>query len=96
MALGKKTGGRKAGTPNRRTVDVENRLASLGCDPLEGMAMLAMDPNASPELRGRMYSELAQYLYPKRRAMEVKADEGPRVSFFINTDYPPPPALHAG
>ena len=38
------------------------------------MARLAMDPENSPELRGRMYSELAQYVYPKRKAIEHSGD----------------------
>src|SRR5262245_45921495 len=70
MAKGYKTGGRVKGTPNKRTQDVTERLAELGCDPVEGMAGLAMDPNSSPDLKGRMYAELAQYVYPKRRAVE--------------------------
>lgn len=71
MALGKKTGGRTAGTPNRRTAEVAERLAALGCDPIEGMARLAMDDSVAPELRGRMYAELAQYVAPKRKALDV-------------------------
>jgi hypothetical protein len=86
MAQGRKTGGRVAGTPNRRTTELVERLAALGCDPVEGMARIAMDLSNPPELRGRMYAELAGYVYPKRRAVEVKADEGPRVTFFIDTD----------
>jgi hypothetical protein len=39
------------------------------------MAKLAMDTNCSPELRGKMYSELAQYLYPKRRATELNTED---------------------
>lgn len=70
MAKGYKTGGRSAGTPNRNTLEVETRLAALGCDPIEGMARLAMDENNAPELRGRMYAELGGYCYPKRRAIE--------------------------
>src|SRR5215813_7861071 len=70
MAKGFKTGGRMKGTPNKRTQDLTERLAELGCDPVEGMAKLAMDPNSSPDLKGRMYAELAQYVYPKRRAVE--------------------------
>jgi hypothetical protein len=71
MALGFKTGGRVKGTPNRRTVEVIEKLESLGCDPIEGMAKLAMDPSNAPELRGRMFAELAQYIAPKRKALEV-------------------------
>ncbi len=77
MASGKKTGGRRAGTPNKRTQELVERLEVLGCDPIEGMARIAMDSSSPPELRGRMYAELAGYVYPKRRAVEVKADESP-------------------
>ena len=71
MARGLKTGGRKAGTPNKQTAEITAKLEALGCDPLEGMARLAMDQANPPELRGRMFAELAQYVAPKRRAVEV-------------------------
>jgi hypothetical protein len=63
-------GGRSAGTPNKRTQDVIERLEALKCDPIEGMARIAMDANNPPELRGRMFAELAQYIAPKRKALE--------------------------
>ena len=72
---GAKTGGRQRGTPNKRTQDVIARLEALGCDPLEGMAKLAMDEGNAAELRGRMYAELAAYCYPKRKAIEVTSEE---------------------
>lgn len=62
------------GTPNKRTQDVIERLDALGCDPLEGMARLAMDEANAPELRGRMFAELAGYCYPKRKAVELAGD----------------------
>ena len=71
-----KTGGRKKGTPNRATLTVAEKLAALGCDPISGMARIAMDENNSPETRGRYYSELAQYLYPKRKPVEVPNEQG--------------------
>ena len=76
------------GTPNRRTVEVCERLAALECDPIEGMARIALDSQASPELRGRMFAELASYVYPKRKATEIKVEEGPRVTFHLNTNVP--------
>jgi hypothetical protein len=77
-APGERRGGRKKGTPNKRTAEVTERLAELGCDPIEGMARLAMDEANAPELRGRMYSELAGFVAPKRRAVEhTGADGGP-------------------
>ena len=74
MALGKKTGGRLKGTPNRRTMEVVERLAAMDCDPIEGMAKIALDPTSPLELRGRMFAELAQYCYPKRKAFEDRPD----------------------
>jgi hypothetical protein len=49
------------------------------------MAQLAMDTANSAELRGRMYAELAQYVYPKRRACEVKGEGGPKIVFHLDT-----------
>ena len=36
---------------------------------------IATDPEASLELRGRMNAELAQYVYPKRKAVEVASNQ---------------------
>lgn len=88
MALGRKTGGRQTGTPNKRTQELVERLEALGCDPIEGMAQIAMDNSNPPELRGRMYAELAGYLFPKRKATEIKVDDGPRVTFHFDTQPP--------
>ena len=91
MAAGRKTGGRIKGTPNKKTEELALRRADIGCDPVEGMAIIAIDETNPPELRGRMYAELAQYLYPKRRATEIKTDNGPRVVFQIDCDPLPGP-----
>jgi hypothetical protein len=82
MAKGFKTGGRQAGTPNRRTQEVCDQLLALGCDPIEGMARLALDPANSPELRARMYSELAQYVAPKRKSVDLSSTTGGREVVF--------------
>jgi hypothetical protein len=71
MRGGKRNGaGRKKGKPNKTTQDVAERLAQLKCDPIEGMALIAQDPENTPELRGKMFAELAQYVAPKRKAIE--------------------------
>ncbi len=80
---GERHGGRAKGTPNKRTVEIQEKLAVLKCDPLEGMARLAMDEDNSPELRGRMYAELAQYIAPKRKALEHSGADGVPVSFVM-------------
>ncbi len=95
MTYGRKTGGRKAGTPNKQTAELVERLEALGCNPIEGMAQLALNVENTPELRGRMFAELAGYLYPKRKAVEVKSDDGPSVIFQISTEPPRPVVIQS-
>jgi hypothetical protein len=94
MALGHKTGGRKTGTPNRKTREIGELLESLGHNPIEAMVAIATDPNASLELRGRMNAELAQYVYPKRKAVEVAGDrEAPLVVHKVILEKVPMPQV---
>jgi hypothetical protein len=68
-----KTGGRSKGTPNKRTQDVIDKLDSLDCDPIEGMARIAQQAEADGDknLAAQMYKELAPYVAPKRKAIET-------------------------
>lgn len=77
----RKTGGRKKGTPNKKTKEVIERLKELNCDPIEGMAKIAQTALDSDDLAlaGQMYKELAQYVAPKRKAMEVTGANGEEI-----------------
>jgi hypothetical protein len=87
MARGFKTGGRQTGTPNKRTQELTERLGDLGCDPVEGLARIANDESASLELRARCYSDLMQYVYPRRKAIEGSLrGELDHISLSFNTD----------
>ena len=39
---GERRGGRQKGTPNKKTAAIAERLERLGCDPIEGMAKIAL------------------------------------------------------
>lgn len=71
---------------NKRTLDVIGKLASLKCDPIAGMARIAMDKKNPPDLRGRMFAELAQYVAPKRKAVEHSAEGGLLEAFLARID----------
>jgi hypothetical protein len=73
---GRKTGGRVRGVPNRKTQELAAKLAKLGCDPVEALAKIADDRATPLDIRVTCYRELAGYLYPKRKAVDV-AHEGP-------------------
>ena len=73
---GEYRGGRQRGTPNIATAEVQAKLEALNCDPIGGMARIATaaEKRGDDELAGKMYRELAQYLYAKRKALEHSAD----------------------
>lgn len=83
MASGIKTGGRIAGTPNKRTLDLQERLEALGVDPVMGLAAIAKDASAPLEIRARVQLELLSYLYPKRRALDVASSNQQPISINI-------------
>lgn len=70
---GTRRGGRKKGVANKKTQDVIDRLNDLGCDPIAGLAEIAMN-SAEETLRLQANKELAQYIAPKRKAVEITGD----------------------
>ena len=73
---GERRGGRVKGTPNRATVEVAEKLAALDYDPIMAMAKMAKLPDTPIELKVRLAAELAQYVAPKRKAVEMSAPGG--------------------
>ena len=59
---------------NKATKEVQQLLSELYCDPIEGMARIAMDESVELPLRASMLKELAQYVAPKRKAIEHSGD----------------------
>jgi hypothetical protein len=56
------------------------------CDPITGMARIAMNKKTPVELRARMYSELAQYVACKRKAVEHSSDSGTIETLLLRLD----------
>lgn len=83
----RKTGGRVKGTPNKKTQDVIDRLKELNCDPIEGMAKIALQALNDDDLAlaGNMYKELAQYVAPKRKAVEHTGADGGAIQLETKT-----------
>jgi len=65
----KRLGGRVKGTRNKFS-DVADILADMGCNPVKGLALLAMNKKNDPALRAKCYSELLQYTKPKIKAID--------------------------
>ena len=74
-----KTGGRKKGTPNAKTKELGARLESFGFDPLKELSELVQGVNdLSAKDRAEICLDLLQYLYPKRKALEVTPEPEPQ------------------
>ena len=63
--------GRPKGAISKRTQEIQERLEMLQCDPIEGMAMIANDTSLDHGLRLQAMKELAQYIAPKRKAVDM-------------------------
>jgi hypothetical protein len=70
MVIRRKTGGRQPGVPNRRTLELAERLEAAGFDPVQVIIDVASNAASTPELRLRAASELLPFLYPRRRAID--------------------------
>ena len=65
--------GRPKGSLGTKTKAVQEKLEALDCDPIEALANISMDNSNTPELRFQANKELAQYVAPKRKAVELDA-----------------------
>lgn len=71
-----KTGGRKKGTPNKKTQDLEDRLKNLGIDvPSQIVALL---PQLHTEKQADILMGLMAFLYPKWKAVEQQIEIAPK------------------
>ena len=71
MAIGRKTGGRKKGTPNKvrkprkATAVMVDKLALEGIMPLEHMLAVLRDPDAKPLEKAWAAEKAAPYCHPR-------------------------------
>lgn len=73
-----KTGGRQKGTPNKPKQALLETIQAKYPDyhPVIAMAEIANDPNKPDDMRFMAHKEIAQYIEPKRKAVEMDANIG--------------------
>lgn len=77
-----KTGGRQKGTPNKRTADLLKRLGNY--NPLDALLAISQDENTPLDMQVKINLDLMPYIYPKRKSIDMNADDMPEVKIFIN------------
>lgn len=70
MAVGKKTGGRVKGVPNKATAAKAQEVAASGLTPLDYMLNVMRDENMPADRRDDMAKAVAPYVHPKLAAIE--------------------------
>ena len=76
-AVGRKKGSRNKGSKvsaSEKLRQVEEQLG-MTVDPLEGMARIAVDPNSDVQTKLSALRELAKYVYPQRKAVDMSIEE---------------------
>lgn len=68
-----KTGGRKRGTPNKKTAVLQDALKFHKIDVVAELSELL--PQLEPAKRADVLISLMAYLYPKRRSVELSAQD---------------------
>lgn len=65
-----KTGGRQKGTPNKSTQTLLSICEEEGVDPFRAMLIAAKQITNNVD-KVNAYEKICQYLYPKRKALEL-------------------------
>lgn len=79
---GTKTGGRKKGTPNKRTLNFIDNLNDY--DPLKSLLKIVQDDNTPLDTRIKINLDLLPYIYPKRKSIDMNSNDMPEVKIYIN------------
>jgi hypothetical protein len=69
-----KTGGRKKGTPNKKTAELQEILG--GFNPAEKLMELYNKATTKDDLKVLICKELMKYIYPQRKAVDTNITGG--------------------
>ncbi len=83
-APGERRGGRRKGTPNKRTAEQREQIAASGLTPLEYMLGVMRDPKAPAARRDDMAKAAAPYVHPKLSAIEHTGKDGGAIEMEVS------------
>lgn len=67
---GNKTGGRKKGTPNKKTKELLELMGDYS--PLEALLKIAQDTKTPLDIKVKVNLDLMGYIYPKRKSIDCQ------------------------
>ena len=86
---GVKTGGRKAGTPNKRTETLKELIEAefKGFNPIVELIKMYKKESLEDNLKVAILKDIANYIYPKRKAIEDDIAEQNPINLIIDREY---------
>ena len=70
-----KMGGRKKGTPNKKTlIRADDLLLQLDINPIQKLIELAESDEATIDHKINCYKEIAKYTYPKFKSQDIRIE----------------------
>jgi hypothetical protein len=70
-----KIGGRKKGTPNKKTlIRADELLLQLDINPIQKLIELAESDEATIDHKINCYKEIAKYTYPKFKSQDIRVE----------------------
>ena len=73
--------GRKPGSPNKKTAEVQRQVAESGITPLEYLLTVMRAPEAEPRERINAAIAAAPYVHAKLSTVDVKSEHSGQVLF---------------
>lgn len=71
-----KTGGRRKGTPNKKTlIKADELLLDLDVNPIQQLIEIAESIESSTDQKINCYKEIAKYTYPKIKSQETYVEK---------------------
>lgn len=70
MAAGRKTGGRRKGSLNRKSREMQEKIQAEGITPLDYMLGLLRDETTPPDMRFEAAKAAAPYVHPRLNATD--------------------------
>ena len=79
--------GRKAGSPNKKTAEVQKHVQETGITPLEYMLQVMRDPGEDPKARLGAAQAAAPYVHAKLSSVELGGKDGGPLQLAINVNF---------
>lgn len=81
-----KTGGKVKGCKHKINRDIVGLLDQLKCNPIEGLARIAIDPKIEIGIRMHAYARIAKYVHPELKSIELSGPGGAPIQYDASDD----------